>query len=258
MAFVLTAGPLAAASRRPQTHSSTACSTQLPPSPGRRFTAGSAPASQRPRPSRRLEWYAAPRCEQVQPSTPIPDASVPAPAPAPSTSTSAGTPAPAPAPAAFHHMSITTANVLRSALFYRALGFEFEERFRVDTARACWMTSPAGGRIELIQILQPRQASGDACGDFRFPSYYHMALDVTECAPSLPAFIEGLEARLAEAAAAPNALWAEPIAVRVIVPPGQQMINASVYETCFVADPDGLPVELLRLQTRLDFGGAKS
>jgi hypothetical protein len=62
-----------------------------------------------------------------------------------------------------------------------------QERFTTGMTLACWMTG-LGGRIELIQIPEPRPAA-DAFGDEHYTGYYHLSFDLTQVTPSLPAWL---------------------------------------------------------------------
>jgi catechol 2,3-dioxygenase-like lactoylglutathione lyase family enzyme len=56
-----------------------------------------------------------------------------------------------------HHASIRTANIHRAIAFYEQLGFTVSDRFTAGITLACWMEG-LGGRIELIQIPEPKPA----------------------------------------------------------------------------------------------------
>lgn len=141
-----------------------------------------------------------------------------------------------------HHASIRTANIHRAIAFYEQLGFTVCERFTTGMTLACWMEG-LGGRIELIQIPQPRPAP-DAFGDEHYVGYYHLSFDLTHHADSLPVWLEALKDQFLRAAAEqPDRL--EPL--KILLPPMQQMIGDRVYEVAFIADADGLPLEFLRV-----------
>jgi catechol 2,3-dioxygenase-like lactoylglutathione lyase family enzyme len=137
-----------------------------------------------------------------------------------------------------HHASIRTADIHRAIAFYERLGFGLQERFTTGGTLACWMTG-LGGRIELIQIPQPRPAP-DAFGDEHYTGYYHLSFDLTALTPSLSDWLGQL--RDGWAGATP----AELPPLRILLEPEQQMIGEGVYEVAFIADADGLPLELLR------------
>lgn len=141
-----------------------------------------------------------------------------------------------------HHASIRTANIHRAIAFYEQLGFTVCERFTTGMTLACWMEG-LGGRIELIQIPQPRPAP-DAFGDEHYVGYYHLSFDLTVQTDSLPRWLDALKQHFLQSAEQqPNHL--EPL--KVLLPPTQQMIGDRVYEVTFIADADGLPLEFLRV-----------
>ena len=141
-----------------------------------------------------------------------------------------------------HHASIRTADIHRAIAFYEQLGFVVRERFTAGTTLACWMEG-LSGRIELIQIPQPRPAA-DAFSDEHYTGYYHLSFDLTDTTTDLPSWLEQLKAHFAEAARnQPEQI--QPLTV--LLAPCQQMICDRVYEVTFIADADGLPLEFIRL-----------
>ena len=144
-------------------------------------------------------------------------------------------------PIPMHHASIRTADIHRAIAFYEQLGFTVCERFTAGITLACWMEG-LGGRIELIQIPEPRPAP-DAFGDEHYVGYYHLSFDLTEATTDLPTWLTNLQERFAEASRSnPEAF--QP--VKILLEPTQQMIGSGVYEVAFIADSDGLPLEFLR------------
>jgi catechol 2,3-dioxygenase-like lactoylglutathione lyase family enzyme len=141
-----------------------------------------------------------------------------------------------------HHASIRTANIHRAITFYEQLGFTVSERFTAGITLACWMEG-LGGRIELIQIPEPRPAP-DAFGDEHYVGYYHLSFDLTDSTADLPSWLAALEKRFAEAASQ-NPEEFQPL--KVLLEPTQQIIGDRVYEVAFLADTDGLPLEFLRV-----------
>ncbi|WP_017301732.1 VOC family protein [Nodosilinea nodulosa] len=137
-----------------------------------------------------------------------------------------------------HHASIRTQDIHRAIAFYEALGFTVHERFTAGITLACWMEG-LGGRIELIQVPEPRPAA-DAFGDEHYTGYYHLSFDLTEVAPSLPGWLAGVRQRFAKDASAGGSL-------KVLLEPQQQIIGDRVYEVAFIADADGLPLEFIRV-----------
>ncbi|MEO0350596.1 MAG: VOC family protein [Cyanobacteria bacterium P01_A01_bin.15] len=133
-----------------------------------------------------------------------------------------------------HHASIRTADIHRAIAFYELLGFEVVERFTAGITLACWMEG-LGGRIELIQVPEPKPAA-DAFSDEHYTGYYHLSFDLTQVTPSLPTWLEQLRQHTTS----------QDLPLTVLLEPQQQMIGSSVYEVAFVADRDGLPIEFLR------------
>ena len=141
-----------------------------------------------------------------------------------------------------HHASIRTANIFRAIAFYEQLGFQVQERFTTGYTLACWMEG-LGGRIELIQIPEPKPAP-DAFGDEHYVGYYHLSFDLSTLTDDLTSWLEALSDRVAQLAQTqPN--QGQPL--KVLLQPKQQMIGDRVYEVAFIADSDGLPLELLRV-----------
>jgi catechol 2,3-dioxygenase-like lactoylglutathione lyase family enzyme len=142
-----------------------------------------------------------------------------------------------------HHVSIRTADIFRSIAFYEQIGFVMEERFTAGSTLACWMvgtvgTAAMGGRLELLQIPEPKPAA-DAFGDEHYVGYYHLSFALTgdlTGESSLPDWLAGLTGKL----------QAIDQVLTVLLPPQQQMIGDRLYEVAFIADPDGLPIEFLR------------
>lgn len=141
-----------------------------------------------------------------------------------------------------HHASIRTANIHRAIAFYELLGFVVHERFTTGYTLACWMEG-LGGRIELIQIPQPKPAP-DAFHDEHYVGYYHLSFDLTEATPDLPTWLKTLKEQFLQAATE-HPDQHQPL--NVLLEPEQQMIGDRVYEVAFIADSDGLPLEFIRL-----------
>ncbi len=141
-----------------------------------------------------------------------------------------------------HHASIRTANIHRAIAFYELLGFTVCDRFTTGYTLACWMEG-LGGRIELIQIPEPKPAP-DAFGDEHYVGYYHLSFDLANATDDLPTWLASLQERFA-AASAENPDQFQPL--KVLLEPTQQIIGSSIYEVAFIADTDGLPLEFLRV-----------
>ncbi|NJP10209.1 MAG: VOC family protein [Leptolyngbyaceae cyanobacterium RU_5_1] len=140
-----------------------------------------------------------------------------------------------------HHASIRTANIHRAIAFYELLGFVVNERFTTGYTLACWMEG-LGGRIELIQIPQPKPAP-DAFNDEHYVGYYHLSFDLTQMVLDLSTWLVVLKERFSSAITEqPEQL--QPL--RVLLEPEQQMIGDRIYEVAFIADADGLPLEFIR------------
>ncbi|MBW4422810.1 MAG: VOC family protein [Myxacorys californica WJT36-NPBG1] len=133
-----------------------------------------------------------------------------------------------------HHVSIRTADIFRAIAFYEQLEFSVCERFTTGYTLACWMEG-LGGRIELIQIPEPKPAP-DAFGDEHYVGYYHSSFDLTQQTDDLTYWIENLR----------HKLEAQSQSLKILLKPEQQMIGDRVYEVAFIADADGLPIEVLR------------
>ncbi|MBW4544885.1 MAG: VOC family protein [Symplocastrum torsivum CPER-KK1] len=141
-----------------------------------------------------------------------------------------------------HHASIRTANIHRAIAFYEQLGFTISERFTAGITLACWMEG-LGGRIELIQIPEPKLAP-DAFGDEHYVGYYHLSFDLTSATTNLPMWLTSLQERFTEATRR-NPDEFQPL--KILLEPTQQMIGSQVYEVAFIADTDGLPLEFIRV-----------
>lgn len=140
-----------------------------------------------------------------------------------------------------HHVSIRTADIHKAIAFYQQLGFCVQERFTTGYTLACWMTG-LNGRIELIQIPEPKPAA-DAFGDEHYVGYYHLSFDLTDSVSNLTDWLQQLKHNLDTIKAGEPQL--EPL--KVLLAPEQQMIGDRVYEVAFIADPDGLPLEFIRV-----------
>ena len=141
-----------------------------------------------------------------------------------------------------HHASIRTANIHQAIAFYELLGFEVKERFTTGYTLACWLEG-LGGRVELIQIPEPKPAP-DAFGDEHYVGYYHLSFDLTDITQDLPSWLDRLKTNFAKAIeTSPEQV--KPL--KILLEPTQQMIGDRVYEVTFIADSDGLPLEFIRV-----------
>ena len=141
-----------------------------------------------------------------------------------------------------HHASIRTANIHQAIAFYEQLGFTVKERFSTGYTLACWLEG-LGGRIELIEIPQPKPAP-DAFADEHYVGYYHLSFDLSDITPALPSWLDELKAKFTQASQS-NPELNQPL--KVLLPPQQQIIGDRVYEVAFIADRDGLPLEFIRV-----------
>ncbi|WGV26947.1 VOC family protein [Halotia branconii] len=146
-----------------------------------------------------------------------------------------------------HHASIRTANIHRAIAFYEQLGFTVCERFTTGYTLACWMEG-LGGRIELIQIPEPKPAP-DAFADEHYVGYYHLSFDVTEITADLPSWLTNVKERM-ELASKSQPQQLQPL--QVLLEPTQQQIGDRIWEVAFIADADGLPLEFIRLLAKLN------
>jgi catechol 2,3-dioxygenase-like lactoylglutathione lyase family enzyme len=134
-----------------------------------------------------------------------------------------------------HHASIRTGNIHRAIAFYELLGFSVKERFTTGYTLACWMEG-LGGRIELIQIPEPKPAP-DAFGDEHYVGYYHLSFEIGKLTKSLPAWLKELKTKFVESE----------VSLKILLEPTQQQIGDRLYEVAFIADTDGLLIELIRI-----------
>ena len=133
-----------------------------------------------------------------------------------------------------HHASIKTADIHQAIAVYERLGFEVTTRFTAGVTLACWMEG-LGGRIELMQVPEPRPAI-DAFIDEHYTGYYHLSFDLTDAVASLPDWLSTLRNKFNEGGDC----------LRVLLEPQQQQIGDDIYEVAFLTDTDGLPLEFIR------------
>jgi len=140
-----------------------------------------------------------------------------------------------------HHISIRTADIMKSIAFYELLGFQVRERFTTGYTLACWLEG-RGGRLELMQIPEPKPAP-DAFYDEHYVGYYHLSFDITSDNLSLSIWLENLKTKFDEAIAENPSLFSP---LQILLPPQQQMIDDRIYEVAFIADIDHLAIEIIR------------
>ena len=133
-----------------------------------------------------------------------------------------------------HHVSIKTADIHQAVAFYEQLGFEVKTRFTAGVTLACWMEG-LGGRIELMQVPEPRPAL-DAFEDEHYTGYYHLSFDLSDRTDSLDHWLRSLQSNVKQTGNS----------IHVLLSPQQQQIGDELYEVAFLADTDGLPIEFLR------------
>lgn len=141
-----------------------------------------------------------------------------------------------------HHASIRTADIHLAIAFYEQLGFTVKERFTTGYTLACWLEG-LGGRVELIQIPEPKPAP-DAFNDEHYVGYYHLSFDLTKVVDSLADWLNCLKVSFREAVESDPEMF-QPL--KVLLEPNQQMIGDHIYEVAFIADTDGLPLEFIRV-----------
>ena len=152
-----------------------------------------------------------------------------------------------------HHVSIRTADIHRAIAFYDALGFTVTERFTTGMTLACWLEG-WNGRLELVQVPTP-DPPPDPFADEGYVGYYHLSLDLHHRPRSDPPQADdtletGLPQWLEEFQHCISTLQDRGIPLtplKILLPPCQQMIGSQIYEVAFIADPDGLPIEVLNL-----------
>lgn len=81
-------------------------------------------------------------------------------------------------------------------------------------------------RLELIQIPEPNSAP-DCFFDEGYTGYYHLSFLVVD----LEATLQDLVSKLGK--------------VKLLLTPREQTIGNVTYKTAFIADVDGLPIELI-------------
>ena len=136
-----------------------------------------------------------------------------------------------------HHASIKTADIHQAVAFYEQLGFEVKTRFTAGVTLACWMEG-LGGRIELMQVPEPRPAL-DSFTDEHYTGYYHLSFDLSDRNQTLSEWLQDLNQKAQSSGGS----------ISVLLAPQQQQIGDELYEVAFLADTDGLPLEFLRRVT---------
>jgi catechol 2,3-dioxygenase-like lactoylglutathione lyase family enzyme len=125
-----------------------------------------------------------------------------------------------------YHTAIRTADIFGAIAFYEALGFEVTTRFTAGTTLACWLDG-LGTKIELIQIPEPKPAP-DCFHDPHYVGYYHLSFLVEDLEAELRRLVEQLGK------------------LKILLSPRIQEISDRSYLIAFIADTDGLPIELMQ------------
>jgi catechol 2,3-dioxygenase-like lactoylglutathione lyase family enzyme len=126
----------------------------------------------------------------------------------------------------FHHTSIKTSDIFKAIAFYEALGFTIETRFTTGITLACWMIG-ANTRLELMQVPEP-QPTVNGFAEESYVGYYHLSFEVE----NLEIYLQDLLRKLGK--------------LKLLLPPRTQEIEDLHYKVAFIADPDGLPIELMQ------------
>jgi len=124
-----------------------------------------------------------------------------------------------------HHISILCADIWHSLAFYEALGFVVVTRFTAGITLGCWLEG-LGMRLELIQVPSP-QPTPRPFADEGYVGYYHMSFAVE----NLGEVLDTLGRTMAP--------------LRILLSPREQVLGDRTYRVAFIADPDGLSIELL-------------
>ncbi|AFY73621.1 lactoylglutathione lyase-like lyase [Synechococcus sp. PCC 7502] len=125
-----------------------------------------------------------------------------------------------------HHISIKTADIFEAIAFYEALGFTVESRFTSGITLACWMIG-ANTRLELMQVPEP-QPTANGFEAESYVGYYHLSFEVD----NLELCLQELVAKLGK--------------LKLLLTPRTQEIGDRTYRVAFIADTDGLPIELIQ------------
>ncbi len=124
-----------------------------------------------------------------------------------------------------HHVAIRTRDIHRAIDFYECLGFTIETRFTTGITLACWLVGN-GMRLELMQIPEPHPAP-DCFFDEHYTGYYHLSFTIDNLTDTLQNLVNKLGK------------------VKLLLSPREQTIGDVTYKTAFIADIDGLPIELI-------------
>jgi hypothetical protein len=155
-----------------------------------------------------------------------------------------------------HHAAVKTRNITVATQFYSLLGFECEAKFRAGPARAAWLTTQQGSRLELIEVpshvLQEpegmKRRAVNLMDRQELLGWNHLALDVT------PVMRERGFSELSDWMDDLNATSVKVFgkSLRVALEPRQQIIGDSVYELAFLYDANGALVEFVHRQSAVE------
>lgn len=120
-----------------------------------------------------------------------------------------------------HHISLRTADIFASIVFFEQLGFVVTERFQIEVVLACWLEG-CGTRLELIQVPEPQPTPGYFSNN-QYVGYQHLSFMVASVSETL------------------HALGS----VTVLLPPQEQQMGGQAFTVAFISSPDGLPIELI-------------
>jgi len=151
-----------------------------------------------------------------------------------------------------HHTSLKTRNITVAMKFYSLLGFEVESKFRAGPAKAAYLQTSTGTRMELIEVPpymmedKPPQKALDLIPRPTWLGWNHMSLDVT------PAMKNGTMLQDWMNDLNQTSFQNFGKTIRLAVPPKQTIAGNKVYEMAMIYDADGSLIELVRLQAVLE------
>eukprot|EP00180_Rhodochaete_pulchella_P001829 Plantae.Rhodophyta-Rhodochaete_pulchella.ctg27489.p1 GENE.Plantae.Rhodophyta-Rhodochaete_pulchella.ctg27489~~Plantae.Rhodophyta-Rhodochaete_pulchella.ctg27489.p1 ORF type:complete len:205 (-),score=22.88 Plantae.Rhodophyta-Rhodochaete_pulchella.ctg27489:229-843(-) len=140
------------------------------------------------------------------------------------------------------HTALYSNNIELACSFYSLFGFEPVLRFTTNGARAAWLDSPwVAMRIEIIEIPEyarsPTTPRGNPLEATPETGMRHISFDLTAVACSLGAFLDFVNE---------ESVRRFRKTMRVLRAPDQAMMGRLVCETAFIADADGVPIEIIR------------
>ncbi|GJD08611.1 hypothetical protein Gasu2_29040 [Galdieria sulphuraria] len=139
-----------------------------------------------------------------------------------------------------HHISIYVTDIEESLAFYGILGFILIEKFITkEHYRACFLQG-MGIRLELIEDIG---LSSKKRNELTALNPCTLVFDVTKACVDLESYLLDIRRRNG------GILY-----IRVF--PGQQVIGGEVVEMAIIEDPDRIPLEFIRRQTKLPREGS--